>query len=362
MSGNIKYRAYFNNLELDPGGFIAKFRSDDGSLVWVKRVLEITGYSNQIRYFNNNLYLGGISVDNPLVINGIFFQCNKWDPFIAKLDTIGTIIWVKTMGGKQKDMGGTIGMDVSGNIYTTGTFQDTAFFDNLRLIHTPKSDWYIAKYDNNGIALWAQQGHITGNIAYYGVNSPSSDGKVYCIGTFSGSALFGEFSITANSPNEMFLARYRSDGHCLGVTNVPNTIHGGVITEKNGNAYVTGSFLGTVNFGNIRLTSYGSDDIYIAKHSAITGVHEPQEKPQNQLTIYANPTTGRCTITIPEEFMHEQQLTLQVFNLIGKLVEKMMVTLVEGKIRLNLEAQAKGIYQVSLGNGERVYVGKVVFE
>jgi hypothetical protein len=46
----------------------------------------------------------------------------------------------------------------------------------------------------------------------------------------------------------------------------------------------------------------------------------------------------------------------------GKLIQNSPVVVVEGKIKLNIEAEAKGVYQVSLGNGEKVYVGKVVVE
>jgi hypothetical protein len=148
----------------------------------------------------------------------------------------------------------------------------------------------------------------------------------------------------------------------MGVASASNTFHGGLVNDHVGNAYVTGSFQNSAKFGNQTLTSYGNYDVFFAKHDAITGVHEPLEKPLNQLTIYANPTTGKCTINIPDEFLQEKQTNLQVFNSIGKLVERTAVTLLEGKISLNLEGQADGIYQVILLNGEKVYVGRVIIE
>ena len=34
----------------------------------------------------------------------------------------------------------------------------------------------------------------------------------------------------------------------------------------------------------------------------------------------------------------------------------------ENKISINLEAEAKGIYNVTLSNGKKSYAGKIIFE
>ncbi|MEI6436673.1 MAG: T9SS type A sorting domain-containing protein [Bacteroidota bacterium] len=60
-------------------------------------------------------------------------------------------------------------------------------------------------------------------------------------------------------------------------------------------------------------------------------------------------------------FLSERHV-FSVFDFQGKLIEKTVLALADGKIRLNLEAQAKGMYQVVVDNGRKSYVGKVVFE
>ena len=82
----------------------------------------------------------------------------------------------------------------------------------------------------------------------------------------------------------------------------------------------------------------------------------------NQLVIYANPDDGKCTVTIPDEFLHEQNLTLSIYDNSGKLIQQKRLTLNEGKIKLSLEEQTKGIYNVTLSNGRKNYNGKIVFE
>ena len=82
----------------------------------------------------------------------------------------------------------------------------------------------------------------------------------------------------------------------------------------------------------------------------------------NNLIIYANPNAGKCNITVPDEFLHEQNLTLSIFDNTGKLIQQKTLQMNDGKIKLNLEAEAKGIYNVTLGNGVKSYSGKIVFE
>ena len=78
--------------------------------------------------------------------------------------------------------------------------------------------------------------------------------------------------------------------------------------------------------------------------------------------IYPNPVSGICNITVPDEFMHENNLTLSIFDNSGKMIQQKTLSMEEGKIKLDLEAEAKGIYNVTLTNGKKLYSGKIVFE
>jgi len=102
---------------------------------------------------------------------------------------------------------------------------------------------------------------------------------------------------------------------------------------------------------------------YISKATAITGiVGPPKNKTNNQLLIYANPTTGKCTITVPDDFLNESNLTLSIFDNSGKLIQQKKLEMNDGKIKVDLDAEAKGIYTAVLSNGKKSYTGKIVFE
>ena len=82
----------------------------------------------------------------------------------------------------------------------------------------------------------------------------------------------------------------------------------------------------------------------------------------NQLFIYANQTTGKCNITIPDEFQNEKHLILYIYENSGKLIQQQSIETDSEKFRMNLEEEAKGIYNIVLSNCKKNYNGKIIFE
>ena len=84
------------------------------------------------------------------------------DMFVLKLTAEGNFSWVKQIGGSEEDVAISIGLDVQGNIYTTGNFTGTADFDpgpgvfNL-FSFNGISNTGILKLDGNGDFIWAKQ-------------------------------------------------------------------------------------------------------------------------------------------------------------------------------------------------------------
>jgi hypothetical protein len=135
-----------------------------------------------------------------------------------------------------------------------------------------------------------------------------------------------------------------------------------VSVDPSGNLLCAGNFYNTITVGPNTFTSRGENDIFVAKCSPITGIIKPMTANGNRLLIYANPTTGVCNITIPDELKNEKNLTLFVYDQSGRLIQKTSVEMTDGKIRLDIRARAKGTYQAILTNGEKRYSGKIVFE
>src|SRR5439155_15611272 len=83
------------------------------------------------------------------------------DIFLAKYDSDGNVLWVKTAGGSDDDVGNGIAADSAGNTFVTGYFYSTNVNFNGTILTNfgpaGSSDVFIAKYDTTGALLWAKQ-------------------------------------------------------------------------------------------------------------------------------------------------------------------------------------------------------------
>ena len=160
----------------------------------------------------------------------------------------------------------------------------------------------------------------------------------------------------------MFVAKYNSSGSCLSANSAGYSGGEAITADANGYCYVTGGFIDTTSFGSTVLINNNGGYIYVAKSDMMTGLEERSKSTNNQLIIYANPTIGKCNITVPNEFLNKNNLTLSVYNIVGKLILQKKPSANGNQINLNLEEQAKGMYNVILSNGAKNYYGKVILE
>jgi hypothetical protein len=375
ISGSNENEATFSGTTIPQGGFLAKY-DGEGNLVWIE---------NKFRYFNispfypsfpfteappfnlyyskNKLLVNGNICNDTIIIDTITIIKNSGyvSSYLASFDTGGNIEWIRQAGGPEGACGSQFTADTSGNIFITGVFTKTGIFGNDTLTNTvAKTDCFLAKYNRNGELTWAQ--NLNSNHASQGSGvSSNGDGEVYLAGFFSGTACFGTDTIISGSWHDMFLSSYSSKGICKGVRQYSFGTFYHITIDRTGNIFLAGSFQNTLNIGLNAFTSYGSDDIFVAKCSEITGIGGHNPLPSNQLLIYANPNEGKCSIILPEDFRHEQHLMLSIYNNQGKLIQQNPALIIGDKISLNISAEAKGIYTAILTDGKKNYTGKIIF-
>ena len=209
-----------------------------------------------------------------------------WDIFVAKYGTDGTLAWAKKAGGTSDDYAAGIAVDGNGKIYVTGLFNGPATFGagetNQTTLNTSIGSWdiFVANYGTDGTLTWVKQAGGSGDVLW---PTPAVDGNgnIYVTGSFIGTATFFEgasqTTLTSTGQNDMFLAKYTTDGTLTwvkqaggsgGVGNVGIPVIAG---NGSGNSYVTGSFTGTVTFGvgetnQTTLTSTGPANMFVAKY------------------------------------------------------------------------------------------------
>ena len=286
----------------------------------------------------------------------------QYSSLVMCFDSSCNIKWITEGVSKNTWSYSNFDTDRDGNVYFSGGFRDTISFPGHTVITWPGiKDMFFVKLDKNGAVKWVRQ--TRSSSADGRAVSSDANGNTYVTGYFKGAATFGNYQLISQTTSDMFLARYDSTGACLGATQFANGYGSRISQDASGNPNFIFLFDRTTHVNDSTYTSYGyTTDIVYAQCSAITGMGEAKTKASTQLVIYANPTTGKCNVTIPEELVHEKELTLTVYDAMGRAVERTTIRPAEEKIRLNLEAQAKGIYQVILESGSRRYSGKVVFE
>jgi len=210
-SGNVYTTGFFaeENVDFDPstGGtlplssngandvFVSKLNSS-GDIVWAKsfgksdddegRSIAVDGSGNvyTIGYF------AGTNVDFDPSTGGILplTSAGLGDVFVSKLNSDGNLVWAKNFGGSADDDGRSIAVDGSGNVYTTGSFNEIADFDPstggiLPLTSAGRDDIFVSKLNSSGNLVWAKR--IGGHLYEFGYSIVGdSSGNVYITGLF----------------------------------------------------------------------------------------------------------------------------------------------------------------------------------
>lgn len=197
------------------------------------------------------------------------------DIYVAKYDTDGSLLWARSAGGTQNDQGNGIWVDGAGNSYVTGrigrftTFAD--FGGGVTL-----TDWegfFVAKYDNNGNALWAAEGVDGLDQAAIGwAIAGDTTGNSYVTGVGPDPTLGGSI---------VTVWKYDTSGALLWVRRVRSTTTPyegqgySIATDSAGNSYSTGQFGGTATFGQgevnetVLTDSDNTGLIFLAKYDTL---------------------------------------------------------------------------------------------
>ena len=137
------------------------------------------------------------------------------DAFVAELTSAGAVQWAKNYGGTADDEAMAIASDGTGNAAIVGTFQGTnASFDGASLTSAGAKDMFVLRLSPTG----ARQSVIgkggTGDESASGVALDGS-GNAFVTGAFASSVNFGGGALTATGLTDVFVAKYSSAGAYL---------------------------------------------------------------------------------------------------------------------------------------------------
>ena len=120
-----------------------------------------------------------------------------YDFLIAKYNSSGTIQWQRVLGGAGTEIGNSVAIDSSDNVYVFGYTTSTG---------AGGDDFLIAKYNSSGTVQWQRVLGGGSNEVGYSVAIDSSD-NVY---------VFGYTNSTGAGGNDFLLAKLPNDGSLTG--------------------------------------------------------------------------------------------------------------------------------------------------
>ena len=124
--------------------------------------------------------------------------------------------WAKGVGGTDWDGIFATTIDTQGNIYVVGIFNSpTITFGSTTLTNNGEEDIFIAKYNSNGNVLWAKSaGGIYEDRALSVIVDAS--GNIVVTGSFNSPTItFGTTTLTNNGNYNIFIAKYNNNGDVL---------------------------------------------------------------------------------------------------------------------------------------------------
>lgn len=306
--GSVYFTGRFNGtVDFDPGSGVFNLTSiggnDDaficrldtsGNFVWAK---QIGGEG----YCSGNSIALGPSGSGSVYFTGSFIETVDFDPgagvfnltsigentdiFICKLDSLGSFIWAKQLGGTDLKKSRQIIIDSNGNgdVYTVGWFQGTVDFDpdstnNYNLTAIANYDIFISKLNSSGDFVWVKQ--LGGDGFNKGMSiaiAPSGNGDIYLTGAFQSTVDFdpgpGVFELHSAGDFDIFISKLNSAGNFVWAKSMGGSSYQygfSIELDSFGNIYTTGYFRGICDFDPdpsaiFNLTSIENDDIFISK-------------------------------------------------------------------------------------------------
>lgn len=276
-------------------------RTKKGKYVWSKKIGgKGNDRPNAMIYFKGSLYVSGTYEDTldfgiqKVVLN----SKQKRGIFIAKLDTAGTCIWVKSIGDSSISRARSLAINKDG-IYLSGEYSGKLEQSNYN------NAMFIQKRDFDGNVNWTKTFGSKRNVLSNSI-ALDSLGNVYNVGSLLGLNVDFDpspikdsiLSSSAVNLSDIFIQKLSSNGEFKWVKKMGGSLNDEATTLviKGNEMFVSGNFTSTVDFdpssvGLQNLTSKGGKDIFVGKYDLngkfvwIKQIGGGQEESAKQLEI-----------------------------------------------------------------------------
>lgn len=234
---------------------LAKY-SPSGSLLWKKDASN--GFnvspSDVCTDAVGNIYITGSYDASTMLGTTTLPNAGGYDAFIAKCDAGGNVLWANNGSSSNEEIGMSIAVDASGNVYMGGNFTSMLTFGSTILNSVGSYSGFLTKYNSAGVPQWAKKMVNDGTTdASCGVAALAVDnsGNILITGRFTGSSVnFGTLAYTSSAfmYADMFVAKYNATGDAQWAKGGGSSYYDGaadIAVDAAGNCFVVGFFAGS---------------------------------------------------------------------------------------------------------------------
>jgi hypothetical protein len=234
--------------------------------------VDANGYVYVVGSFSGTVMIGGKTLTGQ----------TQQDMYVAKLDgSTGTAVWAFRFGATSSLNPRAVGVDGAGDVIATGSFSGTLNFGGTPLTGDTAGDIFLVKLSGaTGAYVWSKSYGSSGTDLVSGL-AVDSNHDIVIVGSYKCAGLpcqtqptltFGGATFTNAGDYDGWIAKLSgtNGGHIWSAAfgSTGHDFANGVAVAGNGDVAVTGSFSGTVNFGDGPRSSAGLMDIFIARYSS----------------------------------------------------------------------------------------------
>jgi len=290
------------------------------------------------------------------------------DIYIVKYNSIGNVIWAKSVGGIDADVASSISVDSDGNAYMAGRFRSPYLtFDTITITNDSGymyNNIFVAKYNPEGNVLWVRAAERSNGCVIY----TDSVGNSFLTGDFPGPTItFGSTTVTGSGGTDVFLVKYNASGDVLWAKcagGAGGDYSRGVSADAIGNPYITGFFTSLIaNFDTISLQNTSnsgySQDFFIAKLNDVINSIPEEPFSFNNFRIYPNPANNKITIKTNRNIQDET--VIHVLNING---EQILTYKFQSRnnFEMNVSTLKSGIYIVKIQTNVGVEIKRLLIQ
>ncbi|MEZ4807925.1 MAG: hypothetical protein R2815_10725 [Flavobacteriales bacterium] len=355
------------SINIPSGGYLSHY-SEDGDLLGAELIVSSGSVHGSTQLANDAYVIAGNGsgsfLGDPIASSG-----SPSTGFLSMTNLVDEVEWLIPF---RSSVGATVSEPLllgTDRLVVKGIFYEDLILPTDTLHSLPGTqNAYIACFNLEGELLWLTQlASPEWSAAGWGF-SVDENGNSYFIGDYKGSVTMGSVSLSASTSSQGLIAKFDTTGVCRAAWDYGRVRGGaGSLLYTNDGIYFSCAYDSVCTIGTsvIDPPIAWSGSMFIAKIDSLvgfTGVQSLGEIGGGALHIYANPTNGLCTVDLPESLRISNGLVLSVFDNLGQLVQRAPLEFTDIGLRLDVRAQAKGVYHVELGDGIQRYTGTIVFE